>query len=104
MHCLFLFQKLFISAFLVQIRNQLLKTDPCAKFRSSNFDLERYQKLLDDVILHSDDISKIIIDFLRFFPEYQYAKFGGNWKTNNGKTEGAQCAPSLYFTKKPQPE
>ena len=46
---------------LVQIRNQRLKIDPCAKFqpdwikdkRSSNFDLERYRKLLDDVILSS---------------------------------------------------
>ena len=56
---LFLTQKAFISAFLVQIRNQRLKIDPCAKFQpdwtkdkgSLNFDLERYQKLLDDVIL-----------------------------------------------------
>ena len=47
--------------FLVQIRNQRLKIDPCAKFQpdwtkdkgSSNFDLERYRKLLDDVILIS---------------------------------------------------
>ena len=58
---LFLTQKVFISAFLVQIRNQRLKIDPCAKFQpdwtkdkgSSNFDLERYGKLLDDVILTS---------------------------------------------------
>ena len=52
------FSRVFISAFLVQIRNQLLKIDPCAKFQpdwtkdkgSSKFDLERYRKLLDDVI------------------------------------------------------
>ena len=58
---LFLTQKVFISAFLVQTRNQHLKIDPCAKFQpdwkkdkeSSNFDLERYQKLLDDIILAS---------------------------------------------------
>ena len=55
---IFLAQKAFISVFLVQIRNQRLKIDPCAKFQpdwtkdrgSSNFDLERHQKLLDDVI------------------------------------------------------
>ena len=47
--------------FLVQIRNQRLKIDLCAKFQpdrtkdkgSSNSDLERYQKLLDDIILTS---------------------------------------------------
>ena len=55
----FLAQKVFISAFAVQIRNQRNKIDPCAKFQpdwtkdkgSSNFDLERYRKLIDDVIL-----------------------------------------------------
>ena len=48
----FLPQKVFLSAFLVQIPNQHLKIDPCAKFQpgwtkdkgSSNFDLERYKK------------------------------------------------------------
>ena len=57
----FLAQEVFISAILVQIRNQRLKIDPCAKFQPdwtkdkgrSNFDKERYQKLLDDVILTS---------------------------------------------------
>ena len=47
---LFLAQKVFISAFLVLIRNQRLKIDPCVKCQpdwtkdkgSSNFDLERY--------------------------------------------------------------
>ena len=45
---LFLAQKVFISAFLVQIRNQRLRSDPCAIFQpdwtkneeNSNFDLE----------------------------------------------------------------
>ena len=58
---LFLTQKVFILAFLVQTRNQCLKIDLCAKFQrdwtkdkeSPNFDLERYQKLLDDIILAS---------------------------------------------------
>ena len=71
---LFLAQKVFILAFLVQIRNQRFINHPCAKFQSdwtkdkgsSNFDLEQYRKLLDDVIPHNDDVSKIIIDFERF--------------------------------------
>ena len=58
---LFLAQKVFISAFVVQIRNLRLKIDPCTKFQpdwtkdkgNSNFDLEQYQKLLCDVILTS---------------------------------------------------
>ena len=57
----FLAQNVFISAFLVQIQNQRLKIDLCAQFHSdwakdkgsSNFDLERYRKLLDDIILTS---------------------------------------------------
>ena len=53
----FLAQKVFLSAFLVKIQNQLLKIDPCAKFQ----------------------IFQILnIDFERFFPEYHHAKFGGN--------------------------
>ena len=48
-------------AFLVQIRNQRLKIDPCAKFQpdwtkdkgSSNFDLEQCRKLFVDVVLTS---------------------------------------------------
>ena len=79
---LFLDQKVFI--FLVQIRNQRPKINPCAKFQpdwtedkgSSNSDLERYRKLLDDVILTS------------YVPEYHHAKFGGKWTTNKGKTKG----------------
>ena len=45
---LFITRKVSVLAFLVQIRNQRLKVDPCAKFQpdwtkdkeSSNFDLE----------------------------------------------------------------
>ena len=50
---LFLAQNVFISAFLVQIRNQRPRFQPdwTKDKGSSNFDLERYQKLLDDVIL-----------------------------------------------------
>ena len=39
-----------------------------------------------------------------FVPEYHHAKFGGNWTTNIGKTEGgAQCAPPqpIWFQKTP---
>ena len=58
---LFSRSKGILIGFFVQIRNQRLKIDPCAKFQpdwtkdkgSSNFDMERYQKLLDDVMLTS---------------------------------------------------
>ena len=33
-------------------------------------------------------------------PEYNHAKFGGNWTTNKGETEGQ----SLFFTKMAQPD
>ena len=32
-----------------------------------------------------------------FVPEYYYAKFGCNWTTNKGETEGKQCAPSPAY-------
>ena len=42
-----------------------------------------------------------------FVPEQHHAKFGCNWTTNKGETEGgggAMCPPSLYGSKRPQPE
>ena len=109
---LFLAQKVFISAFLVQIRNQRLKIDPCAKFQpdwtkdkgSSIFDLEQYRKLLDDVILNLIVMtSEKLLPILRgFVPEYHHVMFGCNWTTNKEKTD--IVPPSLYFTKIPQPE
>ena len=36
-----------------------------------------------------------------FVPEYHHAKFGCNWTTNKGETEGgAQCAPPAYMVPK----
>ena len=93
----FLTQKVFISAFLVQIRSQCLKIDPCANFQpdwtkdigSSNFDLERYRKLLDTSYFLIVMTSEKLLILRDFVPEYHHAKFGGNWTTNKGKTEGA---------------
>ena len=50
---------------------------------------------------HSDDVITIIIDLRDFVPEYHPAKFGGNWTTNKGKTEGAQCPPAYMVPKDP---
>ena len=68
--------------FLVQIRNQRLKIEHCAKFQpdwtknkgGSNFELEQQllswnnteNCLMTSHLPHSDDVSKIIIDFERF--------------------------------------
>ena len=35
-----------------------------------------------------------------FVSEFCHAKFGGNWTTNKGETEGAQCAPPAYIITK----
>ena len=51
--------------------------------------------LMTSHLPHSDDVSKIIIDFERLCSRVPHAKFGGNWTTNKG---------SQYFTKIPQPE
>ena len=59
---------------------------------SSNFDLERYKKLLDD-----DDVVMVSAKFLwswrDFVPEYHHAKFGGSWTRNEGDTEGQNVLP-----------
>ena len=44
---------------------------------------------------YSDDGSKIFLAFERIFPAYHHAKFGCNWTTNKGETEGA-CDPPAY--------
>ena len=70
-------QNLFISNFLVQIRNQRLKIDPCAKFQpdwtkdkgaqiSTRNNTENC--LMTSYLLHSDDVSKISVAFERFCP------------------------------------
>ena len=40
-----------------------------------------------------------------FVPNYHHAKFGCNWTTNKGETEGQFAPPpSLYGSRRPQPE
>ena len=41
-----------------------------------------------------------------FISEYHHAKFGSNWTTNKGETEGEghNVPPNLYGSKRPQPE
>ena len=104
----FLTQKVFLSNFIVEIRNPHLKIDPCAKFQpdmskdkgSSNFQILTWNDtkncLMTSYLLHSDDVINIIISFVRFFPEYHHAKFGGNWTKNKGTKE--------WGSKRPQPE
>ena len=71
----FLAQKVIISAFLAQIRNQHLKIDPCAKFSHIGQKIREARILtwnntenclMTSYLPHSDDVSKIIIDFERF--------------------------------------
>ena len=39
--------------------------------------------------------------FERFFvPEYHHAKFGCNWTTNKGETEGGHNAPPAHMVPK----
>ena len=40
-----------------------------------------------------------------FVPEYHHAKFGCNWTTNKGETEGSLCVPPLpIWFQETQPE
>ena len=91
---LFLAQKVFISAFLVQIRNQRLKIDPCGKFQPDwtkdkgnwNFDLKRYRRLLDDV-------GKITTDFEKFCSMPSLVVIGPQIKE---KQRGREPQPIFY--------
>ena len=110
---LFFAQNVFISDILVQIRNQRLKINPCAKFQQ-DWTKDKGARiwtwndtgncLMTSYLPHSDDVSNFLMTLRDFVIEYYHAKIGGNWTTNKGQTEGGQCAPSLYFTKIPQPE
>ena len=98
---------------MARIRNQRLRIDPCAKFQlhwtkdkgTSNFDLERYQKWLDDIIFTKGLLVMTSEQFLwrlrDFVPECHHAKFGCNWTTNKGETEGGTM---VNGSKSPQPE
>ena len=54
--------------------------------------------LMTSYLAHSDDISKIIIDFVS---EYHHAKFSGNWTANKGKTGGTMCPQAYVLPKYP---
>ena len=72
---IFLTQNVFIADFLVQIRNQRLKIEPCAKFEpdwtkdkgawiSTSNDTENC--LMTSYLPHSDEVSKIFMALERF--------------------------------------
>ena len=100
---LFLAQNLFISNFVVQIRNQRLRIDPCGKFQPD------WTKDKGTRISTSNDTKNCLMtsaNFLwllrDFVPEYYYAKFGINWTTNKEKQR--RHISSLYDAKIPQPQ
>ena len=110
---IFLLQNVFMSDFLARIRNQRLRIDLCAKFQLNSTKDKRTRiltwndtknSLMMSYLTPSDDVSNILWILRDFVPEYHQAKFGCNWTTNKGQTEGAQCAPSLYGSNRPQPE
>ena len=60
--------------------------------------------LMTSYLPPGDDVSKILRDFV---PEYHHAKFGCNWTTNKGETEGGghNVLPQpIWFHKRPQPD
>ena len=87
--------KRFLSDLLVQIRNQRLKIDPCAKFQQ-NWRKDKGAQiftwketkncLMTSYLPHSDDVSKFFMGFERFCPRLPSCQFGGNWTTNKGET------------------
>ena len=91
----------FISDFLVQIRNQYLRIDSCAKFQP-NWTKDNGAQILtcNDtenslitsaylIMMTSEKLLWLLGDFVPEYPiEYHHAKFGGNWKTNKGEAEG----------------
>ena len=92
----FLAQNVFISKFLVHIRNQHLRIDPCAKFQP-NWTKDNGTQILtcNDtentlmtsvylIAMTSEELLFLLGDFV---PEYHHAKCGCNWKTNKGETE-----------------
>ena len=99
---LFLLQNVFISDFLARSRNQRLKIDPCAKFQlhwtKNNGTRILTRNETKNGLMTSAKFLWLLRDFV---PEYHHAKFGCNWTTNKGETEGP---PSLYGSKRPQPE
>ena len=111
--------------FLASIRNQRLKINPCAKFQF-NWTKDKGTRILTwndttnglmkSYLPPSDDVNKCLWHVRDFVTEYHHAKFGCNWTTNKGETvEGHNVPPpppaymvpkdpSLYGSKRPQPE
>ena len=57
--------------------------------------------LMTSYLPPSDDVSKILRLLRDFVPEYHHAKFGCNWTTNKGETEGGgHCAPQPIWIQK----
>ena len=81
--------------FLVQIRNQRLKIDPCAKFQPDltkdkgvristwNETKTAWWRNPFLIVMTSAKFSWILRDFV---PEYHHVKFGGNWIANKRET------------------
>ena len=111
---IFLLQTVFITDFLARIRNQRLTVDHCAKFQLSwtKDDGTRIltwndskNGLMTSYLPPSDDVNKILWLLRDFVSEYHHARFSCNWTTNKGETDGGtMCPPSLYGSKRPQPE
>ena len=112
---LFLLQNMLISDFLARIQNQRLKIDPCAKFQLHWIKDKRTRiltwndtknGLMMSYLPPGDGVSKFLWFLRDFVPEYHHAKFGCNWTTNKGETEGRghNVPLSLYGSKRPQPE
>ena len=107
---LFLLQNVFISDCLARIQNQRTRIDLCAKFqlhwtkdKGSRILIWNNTKnsLMTSYLPSADDVRKNFMAFERFVPEYYHAKFGCNWTTNGGETEGGTlCPPPAYMVPK----
>ena len=109
----FLLQNVFISDFLARIRNQRLRIDPSAKFQL-HWTKDKGTRILTwnntknglmtSYLPSGDDVSNFLWLLRDFVPEYHHAKFGCNWTTNKGETEGGTMYPlpqPIWFQKTP---
>ena len=55
--------------------------------------------LMTSYLPPGDDVSKIFMVLRDFLSEYHHAKFGCNWTTNKGETEGGR--QPIWFQKTP---
>ena len=95
----FSFKTYLCRIFLARIPTQRLRIDPCAKFQL-NWTKDKRTRILSWILTSLLMTSAKYLWLLRdFVPEYHHAKFGCNWTTNKGETEGvAQC---MWFQKTP---